>query len=96
MKVWVVGAGLLAFAAGSVAWAQAVPEGLPSKFGTKTENIPTTTCTAESKGCTDWCDKNNPTSATCKNECAWRVDYCKRTGLYPNQTKPNVWVGKRE
>lgn len=80
----------------AMAWGQAVPENLPAKFGTKTEKSLTATCTSENKTCTDWCDKNNPVSNTCKQECTWRVDYCKRTGLYPQQSKPNVWVVSRD
>lgn len=89
-------AALAAICVAGTAWAQPVPEGLPAKFGTQTVKNDAASCTGESRSCFEWCDKNNPTSTTCKTECTWRIDYCKRTGLYPQQTRPNVWVGKRE
>jgi hypothetical protein len=80
----------------SAAQAQPVPDGLPSKFNTHTERQENQSCTGASKSCVDWCDKNNPVSNSCKQECTWRVDYCKRTGLYPSETRRSVWVGNRD
>lgn len=78
------------------AMAQPVPENLPHKFGTKTERLEAETCSSQNGSCTAWCSKNNATSNTCTKECDWRIDYCRRTGLYPQQTRPSVWVGKRD
>ena len=94
MKAWLLVAALCLVPA--LAWGQAVPENLPAKYGTRSVQNPSASCTGESKSCTDWCDKNNPMSNTCKQESTWRVDYCKRTGLYPVESRPNVWVGNRE
>ena len=94
MKVWGISIAVLFLI--SQAHAQPVPENLPNKYGTKTEKNEAASCTSENKSCTDWCDKNNATSNMCKQECTWRVDYCKRTGLYPQQSRANVWVGKKE
>ena len=79
MNAWILVAALCL--APAIVWGQPVPDNLPHKFGTNTEKSQTATCTSESKTCTDWCDTNNKTSNTCKQECPWHIDYCKRRGL---------------
>lgn len=87
---------LAAFFIVATAWAQPAPQNLPGKFQRETEKLAGETCTSQNASCTGWCDKNNPTSTTCKQECDWRVSYCKETGLYPQQSRKSVWVGKRD
>lgn len=87
---------LAALLIAATAHAQAVPDNLPGRYNTSTERQEAQSCAEVNKSCTGWCDKNNPTSTTCKQECSWRVDYCKRTGLYPQTQLKSVWVGNRE
>lgn len=95
MKAWMLVAALclmpaLAFAQGDI------PYNLQQKYGAKTVTSKTASCSSENKSCTGWCDANSKTPSECKQECTYRINYCKQTGLYLQQTRPSVWVNSKD